>query len=72
MTRKIYIVFFALGLTACATQMPMDDAYYRPEKSVVPSSPAPDKRPEVEASPASPTMEILHQSDTTITVRIKK
>ena len=65
-------MLFALGLTACASQFPLDDAYYRPEKTVVSSSPAPDKRPEVKASPATPTMQILHQQDTTITVRIKR
>ena len=74
MIRKIYIVLFAFGVVACSTtsQIPLDDAYYRPENTVVLSSPAPDKRPEVKVSPATPKMEVLHQQDTTITVRIKR
>ena len=59
MTKHLFIILFALGLTACVTsQAPLDDAYYWPDKK------APTK-PEQ-------TMEIVSQSDTTITVRIKR
>jgi len=32
MTKKIFILSLVLGLTACATQAPLDDAYYWPDK----------------------------------------
>lgn len=55
-------------LAACSTKkaVPLDDAYYWPSAIVAPV--LPDTVP---AAPA-PTMEILDQQDTTITVRIKR
>ena len=57
-SRSIILGVFAIILSACASQAPLDDAYYWPDKK------APTK-PEQ-------TMEIVSQSDTTITVRIKR
>ena len=68
MTKKLYIVFAVLGLCACASQMPLDDAYIYPDKTTpntqITQSPQP-------ATPA-PTMEIVSQKDTTITVKIHR
>ena len=63
MTKQIYIVLLALGLTACASQAPLDDAYYWPDGRVE------IQEPSVESEKS---MEIISQSDTTITVRIKR
>ena len=61
-----------MAFTACASQAPLDDAYYYPDKksAVVSSSTA--QRESAESVPAAPTMEIVSQQDTTITVRIKR
>lgn len=69
MTRYLYIVC-ALVLTACASQLPLDDAYYWPDKKAK----VVQKVEPIKAEPAkpAPTMEIISQQDTTITVRIKK
>ena len=70
MTNKLWIVCFAFGLTACASQAPLDDAYYWPDKkaAAVSSSSAPAENAEPSGSP----MEIISAQDTTITVRIRK
>ena len=69
MTRYLYIVC-ALVLTACASQLPLDDAYYWPDKKAkVVQNVEPSK---AEPAKPAPTMEIISQQDTTITVRIKK
>ena len=51
--------------SACGTvaTAPLDDAYYWPDKKSEPAV--------VESTPA-PTMEIVNQQDTTITIRIKE
>ena len=72
MTKKLYIVLLAIGLTACASQAPLDDAYYRPGKTVVFSAPSQPSQPSTPSQHSAPTMQILHQQDTTITVRIKR
>jgi hypothetical protein len=62
--KLIYIGFLALGLSACATsQAPLDDAYYWPDKRVESQEPRTESQEK---------MEIISQSDTTITVRIKR
>ena len=79
MTKQTVILLLALGLTACGTinTIPLDDAYIWPDKksasaeSVVPVSAEPEASAKTESTPA-PTMEIISQQDTTITVRIKK
>ena len=74
MTRYLYIVC-ALVLTACASQLPLDDAYYWPDKKAkVVQKAEPVTVEPIKAEPAkpAPTMEIISQQDTTITVRIKK
>ena len=69
MTKKIYIVLFALGLSACASQAPLDDAYYWPDKKAASlessSSASQDKRPES-------SIEYLNIQDTTVTIRINR
>ena len=100
MTKKLSIVFLALGLVSCGSLPPLDDAYIWPDKkaeqaaqttqTVPDETPAEDKKAEQAAQvattepvhqsvsatqeqrPAAPTMEIISQKDTTITVRIKK
>ena len=62
MTKKIYIVIFALGLSACASQAPLDDAYYWPDK----------KAQSTQITPNTPTMEIISEQDTTVTIRINR
>lgn len=62
MTKKIYIVLFALGLSACASQAPLDDAYYWPDK----------KAQSTQITPNTPTMEIISEQDTTVTIRINR
>lgn len=62
MTKKIYIVLFALGLSACASQAPLDDAYYWPDK----------KAQSTQINPNTPTMEIISEQDTTVTIRINR
>lgn len=70
------IVIAAVVLTGCATQAPLDDAYYWPDKratvkTVATESTTPASTPAV-TEKKTPTMEIVSQQDTTITVRIKK
>ena len=62
MTKKIYIVLFALGLSACASQAPLDDAYYWPEKR---------QKQEQKAQEQDP-IEYLNIQDTTVTIRINR
>ena len=57
MTKKIYIVLFALGLSACASQAPLDDAYYWPDK---------------EHKHEKEKIEYLNVQDTTVTIRINR
>ena len=79
MTKQTVILLLALGLIACGTinTIPLDDAYIWPDKksasteSVVPVSEEPEAPAKTENTPA-PTMEVINQQDTTITVRIKK
>lgn len=54
---------------SCATQTtpPVDDAYYWEEIPVV-SQPIQSDQP----APPAPTLEIISEQDTTITVRIKR
>ena len=77
MRKTLYIVCL-LALTACSstTAIPIDDAYYSPALEA-PSTPAASSAPSVSSEPSAPstptpTMEIISQQDTTITVRIKK
>jgi hypothetical protein len=69
MTKKIFILSLVLGLTACATQAPLDDAYYWPDKHVKSVQPAQDTN---SPAPATPSIEYTNIQDTTVTVRIKK
>ena len=79
MTKQLLILSIAFALTACGTinTIPLDDAYIWPDKksasteSVVPVSEEPEAPAKTESTPA-PTIEVINQQDTTITVRIKK
>lgn len=79
MTRKLSIVLCAFGLVSCASLPPLDDAYFWPDKktqTVQTAQTAPTANSQqltpTPASKPAPSMEIVSQKDTTITVRIKK
>ena len=79
MTKKLSIVFLALGLVSCGSLPPLDDAYIWPDKKAEQAAQTTQTVPATqsvsatqEQRPAAPTMEIISQKDTTITVRIKK
>ena len=77
MTKQTVILLLALGLAACGTvnTIPLDDASIWPDKkeaAVTQTTQTPDVQSEPAAQTAAPTMEIISQQDTTITVRIKK
>lgn len=69
MKKGLYILVFCFA--GCASQAPLDDAYYWPEKraSVVKSEPVEQT---TTSSQSTPSMEIVNQQDTTITVKIKR
>ena len=78
MVRRLAILSIAFALSACGTvnTIPLDDAYIWPDKkeaAVTQTTQTAEvqSEPAVEQTPA-PTMEIISQQDTTITVRIKK
>ena len=73
MTKKLYIVLLSIGLCSCASQVPLDDAYYYPDKTAqsTQSIQSTSSSPSAQTKPG-PTMEIVSQQDTTITVRIKR
>ena len=68
MTKKIYIVFLALGLASCASQAPLDDAYHWEDKTPSKYTPQPTQATQT----TEPTLHFLNIQDTTVTVRIKK
>ena len=77
MTRYFYIVLFALGLTACATsQVPLDDAYYWPDKATTSSAAQTTQTTQsTQTEPApqeAPSVEFISVKDTTVTVKIKR
>ena len=75
MTKYWYIVVLAVGLVACkSTQAPLvDDAYYWPDKTEsVPSAQTTQTTQTTQPVKTTPTMEIVNQQDTTITIRIKR
>ena len=65
-------------LSSCASQAPLDDAYYWPDKKAAAQTAASSES--VSSSPAQsnssessvPPMEIINRQDTTITIRIKR
>lgn len=78
MRKNAHIVGFALCslfLCACASQAPLDDAYHWPDKksaAVVESTYTSQTTSANQVSQTSPTMEVVNQQDTTITVKIKR
>ena len=73
MKGKWFIVcVVAVVLAACSTlqSLPVDDAYYWPEKKAVYSQPS---QPKPSSQPGSPNkIEYLNVQDTTVTIRIRK
>jgi hypothetical protein len=66
----IYIGIMAILCGSCASQAPLDDAYYWPDKrgnSGETKVESGEKKVDSEKS-----MEVVSQNDTTITVRIKR
>lgn len=61
-SRSIILGVFAIILSACASQAPLDDAYYWPDK----------KAQSTQINPNTPTMEIISEQDTTVTIRINR
>ena len=77
MVRRLAILSIAFALSACGTvnTIPLDDAYIWPDKkeaAQTQTTQTPDVQSEPASQTAAPTMEIISQQDTTITVRIKK
>lgn len=78
MTKKLFIgSLFALALTACASQVALDDAYYwSDEASVMNNELNRSNAAETSQSPIdhpiTPVVEYLNVQDTTVTIRIKK
>ena len=75
--KKIYILFALCLMTGCASQLPLDDAYYWPDKkaAVAQTQPAATDNTAVQTgstTSAEPSMEIISAQDTTITVKIKR
>ena len=74
MKKALYILVFCFA--GCASQAPLDDAYYWPDKkaAVTESKPVADNPVTANPSPVtdSPSMEIISAQDTTITVKIKR
>jgi len=68
--RIIILLFVACLFAACSStkKVPLDDAYYWPdyEGQYV------EQRESVAPEESAPTLEILHEQDTTITVRIHR
>lgn len=62
------------GVVACSTtsQIPLDDAYYCPENTVVPSKPSAPQTTSNDIKQPQTKLEYISVQDTTITVRIKK
>ena len=79
LTAKRSYRLLAAGLTALAVmcgcsstqQIPLDDAYYRPGKTVPPREPSSTSSTSLTSSP-TPAIEYVSVQDTTITVRIKR
>ena len=61
-SRSIILGVFAIILSACASQAPLDDTYYWPDK----------KAQSFQINPNTPTMEIISEQDTTVTIRINR
>ena len=65
----------AVIMTACSTlqSLPVDDAYYWPEKTEVASQPSQPGQPSQPRTSSQPnTIEYLNVQDTTVTIRIRK
>lgn len=61
-SRSIILGVFAIILSACASQAPLDDTYYWPEKR---------QKQEQKAQEQDP-IEYLNIQDTTVTIRINR
>ena len=64
-SRSIILGVFAIILSACASQAPLDDAYYWPDKKA-------QSTQSTQSTQNTPTMEIISEQDTTVTIRINR
>ena len=60
--KLIYIGILAVLCGSCASQAPLDDTYYWPDK----------KAQSTQITPNTPTMQIISEQDTTVTIRINR
>lgn len=58
----------ALGLASCASQAPLDDAYYWPDKKAQSTQ----STPITPNTPNNQKIEYLNVQDTTVTIRVNK
>lgn len=73
---RVIVFLFALGLVSCASnQVPLDDAYYWPDKSAVSTNTQTTTTTQSTTTTATtqkPLVEFISVKDTTVTVRIKR
>lgn len=76
---RVIVILFALGLISCASnQVPLDDAYYWPDKSVVSTNTQTTTTTTTTQTTANsvkqqaPSVEFISVKDTTVTVKIKR
>ena len=78
MTSRLWgIGLFALVLSACGVQAPLDDAYHWEDRSSTSSTSSSSSSSSTTSStsepkPAQPTLEFTNVQDTTITVKIHR
>jgi hypothetical protein len=73
----VWLGILAVMMTGCGTvsTAPLDDAYYwddTPDRTAQTSQPSQTSQANQPSKVNSPTLEVVHQQDTTITVRIKR
>jgi hypothetical protein len=84
---RVIVILFALGLISCASnQVPLDDAYYWPDKSAVSSNTPTTTTTTTQTTHTvqtvqtesnsvkqqAPSVEFISVKDTTVTVKIKR
>ena len=76
---RVIVFLFALGLISCASnQVPLDDAYYWPDKSAVSTNTQTTTTTTTTQTTANsvkqqaPSVEFISVKDTTVTVKIKR
>ena len=76
---RVIVILFALWLISCASnQVPLDDAYYWPDKSAVSTNTQTTTTTTTTQTTANsvkqqaPSVEFISVKDTTVTVKIKR